>query len=66
MTFAQDRGAVIIDVRPSPDFDNDHIKGSINVPFFQPIEGWSAWKVLRRAGFAFFGVFNGTEPNLEF
>lgn len=23
-------------------------------------------KVLRRAGFAFFGVFNGTEPNPEF
>ena len=28
--------------------------------------GWTPWKILRRAGFALFGVFNATEPNTNF
>ena len=28
--------------------------------------GWDPVKTLRRAGFAFFGVFNGTEVNPDF
>ena len=28
--------------------------------------GWDPVKALRRAGFAFFGVFNGTEVNPDF
>ena len=28
--------------------------------------GWSPIKIIRRAGFAFFGVFNGTEVNPGF
>ena len=28
--------------------------------------GWSPFKILRRAGFALFGVFNATEHNVSF
>lgn len=31
---------------------------SINIPLYRPITGWDFRKFMRRAGFAFFGVFN--------
>eukprot|EP00879_Flechtneria_rotunda_P013416 GHRR01014006.1.p1 GENE.GHRR01014006.1~~GHRR01014006.1.p1 ORF type:complete len:210 (+),score=37.42 GHRR01014006.1:237-866(+) len=64
--FAIDRGAVIVDVRPEGDFDAGHIPGALNVPFYQPITGWSPFKVARRVGYALFGVLNGTEVNPNF
>jgi len=63
---AQERGMAIIDVRPQGDYDEYHIPGSVNVPFYRLIDGWSAKQVLRRTAYAFFGVFNGTEYNPNF
>uniref|UniRef100_A0A061RLE6 Rhodanese-like domain-containing protein chloroplastic-like n=1 Tax=Tetraselmis sp. GSL018 TaxID=582737 RepID=A0A061RLE6_9CHLO len=63
---AQRRGTVVIDIRPAKDFDEYHIPGSVNVPFYRPIEGWSGKQLVRRVAFAFFGVFNGTEYNQNF
>eukprot|EP01023_Acetabularia_acetabulum_P028400 TRINITY_DN2682_c0_g2_i3.p1 TRINITY_DN2682_c0_g2~~TRINITY_DN2682_c0_g2_i3.p1 ORF type:complete len:238 (+),score=31.28 TRINITY_DN2682_c0_g2_i3:79-792(+) len=66
LPFEQDKGVKVIDIRPSAAFDKMHIENSINVPLFQPIQGWTPWKVARRAGFALFGVLNGTEINPNF
>lgn len=43
-----------------------HIAGTVNVPLYQPIAGWSPQQILRRAGYAFFGVAKGTEANPTF
>mmetsp|Transcript_10499 Transcript_10499/g.28832 ORF Transcript_10499/g.28832 Transcript_10499/m.28832 type:complete len:247 (-) Transcript_10499:91-831(-) len=59
-------GAIIVDVRPANDFASGHIEGSVNVPLYQPITGWEPKQVLRKAAYAFFGVFNGTEANENF
>lgn len=32
------------------------IDGSVRIPLYQPIEGWAPEKILRRAGFAAFGI----------
>lgn len=56
---------LIIDIRPTSEYDKGFITGAINVPFYKPIEGWSPFKIARRLGFAAFGV-SGTEPNSEF
>lgn len=42
------------------------MKGSLNVPIYQPIAGWSPQQIARRAGYAFFGVAKGTEANPNF
>lgn len=42
------------------------IQGSLNIPLYRPIEGWDAYKVARRVGYALFGVMKGTEPNPNF
>jgi len=63
--FAAERGIPIIDVRPKSEYAKGHIKGAANVQYYRLIEGWSAWKTLRRIGFTFFGVV-GTEPNTDF
>ncbi|KAL4430353.1 hypothetical protein ABPG77_002159 [Micractinium sp. CCAP 211/92] len=59
------RGTPVIDIRPSNEFQRGRIPGSVNCCFYQPIEGWSPDKIIRRAGFAFFGVY-GTEANPDF
>ncbi|KAK9862763.1 hypothetical protein WJX84_010117 [Apatococcus fuscideae] len=61
-----DRGIPVIDIRPPPEFESSHIPDSVNIPLYRPITGWDARKIARRAGFAFFGVFNGTEANPDF
>lgn len=60
------RGATIIDVRPETEFDAGHIDGSLNVSLYQPIVGNTPKQILRKAGYAFFGIFNGTEANENF
>lgn len=60
------RGAIIIDVRPGTEFEAGHIEGSVNVSLYQPITGNTPRQVLRKAGYAFFGIFNGTEANENF
>ncbi|DBB01063.1 TPA: hypothetical protein ACH3X1_000962 [Trebouxia sp. C0004] len=64
--FAQKRGVPIIDVRPALDYCSSRIPGSVGVPFMRSITGNSVRQNLRRAGFAFFGIFNGTEFNPDF
>lgn len=64
--FAQKRGVPIIDVRPAVDYYNSRIPGSVSIPFMRSITGNSVRQNLRRAGFAFFGIFNGTEFNPNF
>lgn len=64
--FEREKGALIVDIRPSGEFEAGHIAGSVNVSLFRLITGWDPVKALRRAGFAFFGVFNGTEVNPDF
>jgi rhodanese-related sulfurtransferase len=54
-------GRVIVDVRPENEYKKGSIPGAVSVPIYRLIQGWDAWKILRRAGFALFGVFNGTE-----
>ena len=60
------RGAKIVDVRPETEYEAGHIEGSVNVSLYQPITGWEPRQVLRKAGYAFFGIFNGTEANENF
>lgn len=43
-----------------------HPPGSINVQIYRLIKEWTAWDIARRAGFAFFGIFAGTEENPDF
>ncbi|KAL3141247.1 hypothetical protein ABBQ38_003588 [Trebouxia sp. C0009 RCD-2024] len=64
--FAQERGVPIVDVRPAVDHYCSRIPGSVGVPFMRSITGNSVRQNLRRAGFAFFGIFNGTEFNPQF
>eukprot|EP00798_Chlamydomonas_sp_ICE-L_P010073 gene10073-7970_t len=57
--------AVLIDVRLPAKYDEVHADNSVNVPLFIPIQKWDIPSNLRRAGFAFFGIY-GTEINPEF
>jgi hypothetical protein len=36
------------------------------VQVYRLIKEWTAWDIARRAAFAFFGIFSGTEENPEF
>lgn len=66
VVFAQQKGVKLIDVRPEDQYDKGHVPDAVNIPFFRPITGWSAGQIVRRMGFAAFGVLNGTEPNPDF
>eukprot|EP00270_Netrium_digitus_P014184 TRINITY_DN4784_c0_g1_i1.p1 TRINITY_DN4784_c0_g1~~TRINITY_DN4784_c0_g1_i1.p1 ORF type:complete len:273 (+),score=41.16 TRINITY_DN4784_c0_g1_i1:109-819(+) len=59
-------GYVILDVRPAGEFKEGRPEGAKNVEIYRLIKNWTAWDILRRAGFAFFGIFNGTEENPDF
>lgn len=59
-------GYVILDVRPEGEFKEGHPEGAINVQVYRLIKEWTAWDIARRAAFAFFGIFSGTEENPEF
>eukprot|EP00899_Mesostigma_viride_P015445 jgi/Mesvir1/23901/Mv10684-RA.1 len=56
----------VVDVRPPEEFAEFNIPGSINVPLYKQIVGWTPLKITRRVAFAFFGIFNGTELNEQF
>ncbi|XP_024005087.1 rhodanese-like domain-containing protein 14, chloroplastic isoform X1 [Eutrema salsugineum] len=43
-----------------------HPPGAINVEMYRLIREWTPWDIARRLGFAFFGIFSGTEENPEF
>ncbi|XVF51054.1 hypothetical protein PTKIN_Ptkin04bG0153400 [Pterospermum kingtungense] len=57
---------VILDVRPEAEFKEAHPVGAINIQIYRLIKEWTAWDIARRAAFAFFGIFSGTEENPEF
>ncbi|XP_057950803.1 rhodanese-like domain-containing protein 14, chloroplastic [Malania oleifera] len=57
---------LILDVRPEAEFREAHPPGAINVQIYRLIKEWTAWDIARRAAFAFFGIFSGTEENPEF
>ena len=46
---------ILLDVRVVPEYENEFILDSVNVPLYRAIEGWSAAANVRRAAFAFFG-----------
>ncbi|KAJ6376163.1 hypothetical protein OIU77_001016 [Salix suchowensis] len=48
------------------EFKEVHPSGAINVQVYRLIKEWTAWDIARRAAFAFFGIFAGTEENPEF
>jgi hypothetical protein len=54
--------AFLMDVRLNRKYVNGAMEHSVNFPLYQPISGWSIPANIRRAGFAFFGIF-GTERN---
>lgn len=62
----QENNFVILDVRPEAEFKEAHPAGAINVQIYRLIKEWTAWDIARRAAFAFFGIFSGTEENPEF
>eukprot|EP00475_Leptophrys_vorax_P042379 TRINITY_DN79951_c0_g1_i1.p1 TRINITY_DN79951_c0_g1~~TRINITY_DN79951_c0_g1_i1.p1 ORF type:complete len:231 (-),score=18.52 TRINITY_DN79951_c0_g1_i1:230-922(-) len=64
--LARDEGHVIIDVRTVAEHKEVHPAGAVSAEFYRLIKEWTPYHVLRRAAFAFFGVFNGTEENPEF
>jgi hypothetical protein len=61
-----EKGMALIDIRTEKQFADGFIEGAVNVPLFQPIQKWDAFNVVRRLGYAAFGILEGTEPNPEF
>ncbi|KAG9452628.1 hypothetical protein H6P81_005532 [Aristolochia fimbriata] len=66
LCLQQENNFVILDVRPEAEFKEGHPPGAINVQIYRLIKEWTAWDIARRAAFAFFGIFSGTEENPEF
>eukprot|EP00889_Picochlorum_renovo_P001343 jgi/Picre1/28373/NNA_003778.t1 len=52
---AKKRNVVVVDIRPKGEYDKGHVPGSVNVEFFQLIQGWDPVRVARRAVYAFLG-----------
>eukprot|EP00249_Psilotum_nudum_P000156 c10559_g1_i2 orf=497-1099(-) len=44
----------------------EHPAGAMNVEIYRLIKEWTPWDIARRAAFAFFGIFSGTEENPDF
>lgn len=66
LRLTKENNFVILDVRPEAEFKEGHPPGAINVQIYRLIKEWTAWDIARRAGFAFFGIFAGTEENPDF
>eukprot|EP00897_Mesotaenium_endlicherianum_P001563 jgi/Mesen1/1434/ME000131S00499 len=66
LRLQQEEGYSILDVRPVAEFEEVHPEGAKNASVYRLIKEWTPWDILRRAGFAFFGIFAGTEGNPEF
>ncbi|OEL19776.1 Rhodanese-like domain-containing protein 14, chloroplastic [Dichanthelium oligosanthes] len=66
LRLQKENNFVILDVRPEAEFKETHPPGAINVQIYRLIKEWTAWDIARRAAFAFFGIFAGTEENPEF
>lgn len=66
LRLQKENNFVILDVRPEAEFKEAHPPDAINVQIYRLIKEWTAWDIARRAAFAFFGIFSGTEENPEF
>ncbi|PNW71337.1 hypothetical protein CHLRE_16g650050v5 [Chlamydomonas reinhardtii] len=66
LPWVKEKGAVIVDIRPEESYMEGHLPDAVNVPFYQPIQGWTPWQVARRVGYAMFGISQGTEVNPKF
>ncbi|CAH2077748.1 unnamed protein product [Thlaspi arvense] len=66
LRLQKENNFVILDVRPEAEYKEAHPPGAINVEMYRLIREWTAWDIARRLGFAFFGIFSGTEENPEF
>ncbi|XP_027358767.1 rhodanese-like domain-containing protein 14, chloroplastic [Abrus precatorius] len=66
LRLQKENNFVILDVRPEAEFKEAHPPDAINVQIYRLIKEWTAWDIARRAAFAFFGIFAGTEENPEF
>ncbi|GIL48209.1 hypothetical protein Vafri_4893 [Volvox africanus] len=66
LPWLKERGAVLLDIRPGESYAEGHLPGAANASFYQPIQGWTPWQVARRAGYALFGISQGTEANPNF
>lgn len=66
LRLAQEDGYTILDVRPEAEYLEAHAAGAVNAQLYRLIKEWTPWDIARRAGFAFFGIFAGTEENPEF
>jgi rhodanese-related sulfurtransferase len=61
----QQSGYTLVDVRPGEDFEESHIKGSVSVPLFGPIQISSPAKLLKSLMYAANGM-KGTDENPRF
>ncbi|XP_006660868.1 rhodanese-like domain-containing protein 14, chloroplastic isoform X2 [Oryza brachyantha] len=66
LRLQKENNFAILDVRPEAEFKEAHPPGAVNVQIYRLIKEWTAWDIARRAAFAFFGIFSGTEENPEF
>ncbi|WCJ32447.1 Rhodanese/Cell cycle control phosphatase superfamily protein [Euphorbia peplus] len=66
LRLQKENNFVILDVRPVAEYKEAHPPGAINAQIYRLIKEWTAWDIARRAAFAFFGIFAGTEENPEF
>lgn len=58
-------GAALVDVRLVNKYESSHAAGALSIPLYNPIQSWDLPSTIRRAGFAFFGIY-GTELNTSF
>lgn len=49
--------AILLDVRLGNKYEASHAAGSLSTPLYLPIQEWDLASVIRRAGFAFFGIY---------
>ncbi|KAL2921761.1 Rhodanese-like domain-containing protein 14 chloroplastic [Bienertia sinuspersici] len=66
LRLQKENNFVMLDVRPEAEYKEGHPPGAINVQVYRLIKEWTAWDIARRAAFAFFGIFSGTEENPNF
>lgn len=49
--------AILLDVRLGNKYEASHAAGSLSTPLYLPIQNWDIASIIRRAGFAFFGIY---------
>lgn len=52
---------MLVDVRLGNKYEASHAAGSLSIPLYLPIQAWDLPSVIRRLGFAFFGIYGTGE-----